>query len=197
MLNTLPQRHPKRGRALLRAYGEAATVRLSLNPVRLASGVEEREVVFAHAAVGVNPTCEHRRLVSWTGLYDPTDLEELAITMPEETVSEFGAIALAALAISEFEQAEILHVLPKGSGGDYLIAVAWRPTPIQLEVSGIRCDDSSSGASTTARVAAKCEQVLTKAREGFVSVTTFDHRPSGGPYTLLGYVTRATMTART
>lgn len=192
MLDTLPQRHPKFGRVLLNTYGTAAAVRLSLDPVRLPNGVEEREVVFAHAAVGSTPTREHRRVVSWAAL-DPSYLEELSLAMPADTLSEFGAVAMAALAVSEFETAEIVQVLAKGSGGDYHVAVEWRPSPIQLEASGIASDDSPSGAKTTNRVTQKCDQVLRVAREGFVSVTAFDHAPTGGPYTLLGYVTRATM----
>jgi hypothetical protein len=195
--SSLLTRHPRCGRVLLRTYGEAAAVRLSLDPDRLTGSVEEREVVFGHAAIGSTPTREHLRQVSWATMFDPSYLEELSITMPEDTLSEFGAVALAALAISEFERAEIIHVLPKGSGGDYLVTVKWRPAPIQLEVSGIRCDDSPSGAKTTDRVIEKCGQVLRKAREGFVSVSTFAHRPTGGPYTLVGYVTRDTMGART
>lgn len=195
-LSSMPTRHPKCGRVLLRTYGEAAVVRLSLDPVRMAAGTEEREVVFGHAALGSVPTAEHRRTVSWVGLFDPSILEELLVTMPEDTLSEFGAVALAALAVSEFENAEIVQVLPKGSGGDYHLAVRWRPTLIQLEVSGVRRDDSPTGANTTARVNEKCEQVLRRTREGFVSVSAFDHRPSSGPYTILGYVTRATMSER-
>jgi hypothetical protein len=195
MLDTLPQRHPKFGRVLLNTYGSAAAVRLSLDPVRLPNGVEEREVVFAHAAVGSTPTREHRRVVSWAAL-DPSYLEELSIAMPADTLSEFGAVALASLAVSEFENAEIVQVLAKGNGGDYHVTVDWRPTPIQLEASGVASDDSPSGARTANRVTEKCEQVLRRSAEGFVSVTAFDHRPSGGPYTLLGYVTRATMARR-
>jgi hypothetical protein len=158
--------------------------------------VEELEVIFAHTAAGQTPTRESSRVVSWTGLFDPSYLEALSITVPEDDLTEDGAIALAALAISEFEHVEIIQVLRKGSGGDYLVTVQWRPTPVQLEVSGIRRDDSPSGRDTSKRIADKSGQVLKKAQEGFVSVTTFDHRPNGRPYSFLGYVTRATMAVR-
>lgn len=192
-LSSLPKRHPKCGLALQISYGAAAVIRLCFDPVMLAKDAEDREVVFGHAAVGARATVEHRHSVYWGQQADRAFLEQLSITMPPDTLTESAAVALAALSVSEFEQGRISHVLPKGSGGDYHVEVDWRQHPVQLEVSGLRRDDSPTGAGTNARVDEKCGQVLTKVREGFVSVTAFHHQPNGQPYSLLCYVTRDTI----
>lgn len=92
-----------------------------------------------------------------------------------------------ALLVHELEGAELQSVLPIGSGSDYLVRVPGASTYIQLEVSGIRLD--VGGNLSTTRLHQKSAQVLTHARVGFASVTTFSHL-AGAARSWLHYVKR-------
>ena len=57
-----------------------------------------------------------------------------------------------------------------------------------MEVSGVLQDDG--GTTTTKRVSEKKAQVLTLQKQGFVSVTAFEHKASG-VYSRLAFVTKS------
>ena len=93
-----------------------------------------------------------------------------------------------ALLVSELERGVLEEVLQIGSGGDYNVRVVGSSDPIQMEVSGVLQDDS--GTTTTKRFSEKKAQVLTLRKQGFVSVTVFEHKASG-VYSRLAFVTKS------
>jgi hypothetical protein len=101
--------------------------------------------------------------------------EQLPRTKNRNDLTEDAAIALAALLIHDLENGTIETVLQIGSGGDYLVQVPQESSPIQIEISGVIEDES--GRDSRSRLSQKSEQVLTRARVGFVSVTTFSLSP--------------------
>lgn len=180
-LSSLPQRHPRVGAALLHRYGPDAVVRLSTEPIALPHGVEERAVGVGHTPRGQTTARHVYVVIDWTGLFPSVVLEQMPRTPPALDLSEGGAVCVAALLVSHFEEGSFLNVLEIGSGGDYEVEVKWRKRPVQLEVSGLLRDDTPSGAEVRKRVTQKRQQV----RDGFVSVTAFYHQATNGPYSVL------------
>jgi hypothetical protein len=189
-LATLPQRHPI-GEALLKLFGAQVVIRLSRDPVYHADAVKREVVVERNSpAVGGQPQGEVREM-GWSNLpqLSETYLAQVRITKNANDITEDAAIGVMALLVHELEQVTIREVLPLGSGGDYLIAVAKQKRPLQVEVSGIRADKTGVGAR--ARLSEKCRQVLTKSPAGFASVSTFCWKDGRHVHSYLHYVEKA------
>jgi hypothetical protein len=92
------------------------------------------------------------------------------------------------LLIHDLEEGVLQTVLPIGSGGDYLVRVSGKASFIQLEASGVRVDET--GSASASRLQQRTEQVLTHARTGFVSVTTFSHGPGAVVHSYQHFVRR-------
>ncbi len=189
-LNTLPQRHPLVGDALFQAFAPSVIVRLCLDPTPQSPGTIERrvEVDWLRRPGNVAATQGHRD-IRWNGLPQGFLLRcsQYPLILNEHTLTEHAAIGVMALLVHELEGAELQSVLPIGSGSDYLVRVPGASTYIQLEVSGIRLD--VGGNLSTTRLHQKSAQVLTHARVGFASVTTFSHL-AGAARSWLHYVKR-------
>jgi hypothetical protein len=99
--------------------------------------------------------------------------EQLPYTKNAHELTSEAAVGMAALLIHDLEDGVLQTVLQIGSGGDYFVQIPQSNAPIQLEVSGI-LEDETGGASRS-RLTEKAAQVLTHARVGFASVTTFSH----------------------
>jgi hypothetical protein len=112
--------------------------------------------------------------------------EQLPFTKNAHDITEGAAVGVAALLVSDLEGAILQSVLPIGSGGDYHVRVKEAKKPIQIEMSGLREDEA--GSASRARLREKTDQVLTCARVGFVSVTTFSHGASKVVHNYLHYV---------
>jgi hypothetical protein len=176
-LSTLPARHPDVGTALHHAYAPATIVRLSVDPTPQ-QGTLSREVeVNWLRRPGRGPVERVRRRIGWSNEGEGLRrvCEELPITKNDQDLTEEAAVGVAALLIHDLEGGVLQKVLPIGSGGDYLLRVSGMDSFIQLEVSGLREDHT--GSASASRLRQKTEQVLTQARVGFVSVTTFSHGP--------------------
>ena len=176
-LRSLPEIHPRT--AILIGYGPATIFRLSIEPTAVAVSATSREVrVDWVQRPGDSRSQELTREISWR------DVPKLILdailkwrfTKNERVVTEEAAIGVMAMLIDDLEDAEILHVLPIGSGGDYLIALRGTAVQIQAESSGILID--SQGYESTARLKEKGAQVLSKSASGFASVTAFSHSAS-------------------
>ena len=189
-LNTLPQRHPLVGGALFHAFAPPVIVRLSLDPTPLPPGIMERgvEVDWLRRPGNVAATQGHRD-IRWNGLQHLLSgiCPQLLLTVNDRTLTEQSAVGVMALLVHELEGAEIQTVLKIGSGGDYFVQVKGVNSFIQLEVSGIKMD--LGGNLSPTRLQQKSAQVLTHARVGFASVTTFSHL-AGVAHTWLHYVKR-------
>jgi hypothetical protein len=120
----------------------------------------------------------HRRRVGWSGLDAEIAkvCEQLPHTKNAHELTAEAAVGMAALLIHDLEGGILQSVLQIGSGGDYLLQIQESSVPIQLEVSGIMADET--GSASRSRLNEKCDQVLTHARVGFASVTTFSHGPT-------------------
>jgi hypothetical protein len=101
--------------------------------------------------------------------------EQFPYTKNAQDLTEEAAIGVAALLIHDLEGGVLQSVLQIGSGGDYLVRVSGEDSFIQLEVSGLRVGET--GSTSASRLQQKTDQVLTHARVGLVSVTTFSHGP--------------------
>jgi hypothetical protein len=101
-------------------------------------------------------------------------------------LTEEAAVGIAALLIHDLEGGILQSVLQIGSGGDYRLQVREASVPIQLEVSGVRMDET--GSESVSRLGKKTNQVLGDARVGFVSVTTFHHGPRAVVHSYLHFV---------
>jgi hypothetical protein len=93
-----------------------------------------------------------------------------------------------ALLIHELEEITVVEVEQQGSGGDYRLSLTKRGMPVQVEVSGLRMDES--GGRSSVRLKEKCDQVLTRCPAGFASVTTFQRLKAGVVHSFLHYVER-------
>ena len=175
-LSSLPTRHPKCGAALLHQCGLSLIVRLSIDPTRQASGIMWRDVTVDWVAEpnGV-AAVQHLCALGWSGM--PKEWDDVLVQWPigvsSHESTEKAAIAAMALLIHDLAQAEIVRVLPIGSGGDYHIEVAGASGQVQVECSGILID--VTGARAQSRLSDKKDQVLKKCAAGFASVTTFSH----------------------
>ena len=133
-------------------------------------------------------TSAHRS-IGWANLQP---FERICEQLPEarnaEEITEAAAVGVAALLIADLERGVLQSVLPIGSGGDYFLRVKEMSSPIQIEVSGLREDER--GTASRSRLHEKSEQVLTHARVGFVSVTTFSHGVTAAVHSYLHYVRR-------
>jgi hypothetical protein len=175
-LSSLSVRAAPIGEALLHAFALPVIVRLSIDPTPQAADTMSREVEGSWLKRPGRGSVEqvHRR-IGWSDV--PQKMialrEQLPLTVNSQTLTEQAGGGVAALLVSDLEQGRLHMVLPIGSGGDYLVRVSGEDSFIQLEVSGLREDRTGSAAS--ARLREKTAQVLTHARVGFVSVTTFSH----------------------
>jgi hypothetical protein len=129
-LDSLPKRHPTIGDSLLNMFGAQAVLRLALDPVRIPSGVEQREVTVDRLSpptpgtpsVGV-------REIGWGNLplYSEEYLIHVSRTANERDITEKAAIVVMFLLIHELEDVTVHEVLPIGSGGDYSASLKWNP----------------------------------------------------------------------
>jgi hypothetical protein len=119
--------------------------------------------------------------------------EQLPYTKNAHELTEEAAVGIAALLIHDLEGGVLQNVLPIGNGGDYLVRVREASAPIQLEVSGVRMDET--GSNSRSRLQEKSDQVLTCVRVGFVSVTTFCHGPRAVVHSYLHFVRRGRRSA--
>jgi hypothetical protein len=126
---------------------------------------------------GTEPAALVRRDVGWAGIpqHSGTVCEQLPLILNAHTLTEQAAVGVALLLLHDLEGGVLQTVLPIGSGGDYLVHVSGEDSVIQLEVSGLREDNT--GSASRSRLRQKTDQVLTHAQVGFVSVTTFCHGP--------------------
>jgi hypothetical protein len=130
-----------------------------------------------------------RRDIGWAGLQcDGWVRDQLPHSRNADDLTEGAAIGVAALLISDLEKGTLQSVLPIGSGGDYLLRLKEVSCPIQIEMSGLREDET--GSASRSRLGTKSDQVLTHARVGFVSVTTFSHGSTAVAHSYLYYVRR-------
>jgi hypothetical protein len=115
---------------------------------------------------GRRPREQVRRRIGWGNI--PEELrrvcEQLPYTKNAHDLTEEAAIGVAALLINDLEGGVLQTVLPIGSGGDYLVRVSGEHRFIQLEVSGLRVDET--GSHSGSRLQQKTEQVLTQANVG-------------------------------
>lgn len=179
-LSSLIARHPTIGRALLHEFAAPVIVRLRIDPTQQPPGIMSRAVeVNWLRRLARGPPTQVRREVGWADVpqYSGALCEQLPLTINAHTLTEKAAIGIAALLIHDLEGGSLQTVLPIGSGGDYLVRVSGDSSFIQLEVSGLRED--GTGSASSARLQQKTMQVLTRARVGFVSVTTFCHGSEG------------------
>jgi hypothetical protein len=179
-LASLPERHPVIGTALLHTYAPSLIVRLRDSPTRQPPDTMDREVEINHRRRGGDGSeVILSRRFGWSGL-DPEVArvcEQLPRTKNRNALTEDAAIAAAALLIHDLENGTLETVLQIGSGGDYLVRIPELSTPIQIEISGVTEDPS--GSESRMRLNRKSDQVLSRARVGFVSITTFSHGPQG------------------
>lgn len=175
-LSSLPVRHPVNGAGLLHEFAPATIVRLSMAPT-LRAGILSREIeVNWLRRPGHAPEKQVRRYIGWNDQEELKKVcEQLPYTKNAQDITEAAAIGVAALLIHDLEGAVLQNVLPIGNGGDYLVRVCGEHSFIQLEVSGLRKDET--GSDSRSRLRQKTDQVLTSVRVGFVSVTTFCHGP--------------------
>jgi hypothetical protein len=176
---SLPTRHPPIGRALQHTYGPPLIVRLRIDPTPQPPAMMCREVEINWLRrPGREPEQSLRRQVGWSGLDAEVArvCEQLPYTKNAHELTSEAAVGMAALLIHDLEGGALQTVLQIGSGGDYLLKIQASSVPIQLEVSGI-LEDETGGASRS-RLTEKAAQVLTHARVGFASVTTFSHGSS-------------------
>jgi hypothetical protein len=177
-LSSLPERHPGIGLALRHAYAPSLVVRLRIAPTPLPPDTIYREVEVNYRGRGGNRAeAIFFRRFGWTGLEPEVArvCEQLPRTKNRNDLTADAAIAAAALLIHDLENGALETVLQIGSGGDYLVRMPQLSTPIQIEISGVMEDDS--GSDSRSRLSQKSDQVLSRARVGFVSVTTFSHGP--------------------
>jgi hypothetical protein len=129
-----------------------------------------------------------RRRIGWSDIQGGLGriCEQLPYTKNAHDITEEAAVGTAALLIYDLEGGVLQRVLQIGSGGDYLLEVSEINAPIQLEVSGLRED--ATGHPSRSRLHEKTEQVLTRARVGFVSVTTFAHGSGPVAHSYLHFV---------
>lgn len=188
-LGSLPKIHPKM--AFLSCYGTSTIVRLSLDPILIPSGTMVRSVIVDWVArPGVGAAQDLTREIGWATVPEAitNEVVKWRITKNAHDITEEAAIGVMAMLLYDLERAEIIRVLPIGSGGDYLVAIQGIP-PLQAESSGIRVDPK--GYLSTQRLTEKCVQVLTKCSVGFASVTAFSHSLSQDVRCQLRYVARS------
>lgn len=181
--SSIPVRHPHCGDLLLHAFGMAATHRLSIDPELLDESMTEREVTIDHTPNRSKKAPQQRVIISWSGSVDRDLSVRAHLAINANDLTEMAAILVASLTVSHFENGRIRSVLQIGSGGDYEVEVDWQRKPVQMEVSGLRADDTPKGNATAACVTKKRAQVGT----GFVSVTAFRHFATGLPHSVLCY----------
>lgn len=188
-LGSLPTIHPLV--SILSSCGTSTIVRLSLDPPTKSSDTMLRNVIVDWVArPGVGAAQELTREIGWTTVPEAitNEVVKWRITKNSHDITEEAAIGVMALLLYDLERAEILCVLPIGSGGDYLVAIQGIP-PLQAESSGIHSDPM--GYLSTQRMKVKCEQVLTKCSTGFACVAAFSHSPSRDVRCKLHYVSRS------
>jgi hypothetical protein len=191
-LSSLPARHPAIGDALLQLYAPAVIVRLGIDPTSLQAGTMNREVEIdwlrrPAAGSAEQVLCTLGWGDIWQGL--ARVCEQLPFTKNAHDLTEEAVVGIAALLIHDLEGGVLQTVLPIGSGGDYLLRISQPSAPIQLEVSGLRED--AAGTASRSRLNEKAGQVLTHARVGFVSVTTFSHGSGGVVHSYLHFVKKS------
>ena len=175
-LRLLPDRHPTPN---ILGYGAATILRLSIDPTAIASEATSRvvRIDWVRRPGGCSPQ-EVVREISWQGV--PNWVLDASATLPftknASAITEEAAIGVMALLIDDLEDAEILTVLPIGSGGDYQLLLRGLNAQTQVECSGIHIDER--GYESTARLKQKPEQVRTISPNGFASVTAFSHSAS-------------------
>jgi hypothetical protein len=179
---TIDERH--QCSALLDSFGAKIIHRLAMAPVLLSPGVTKRAIQVDR--IGPEPGSdrwEEVREIGWSGLSQLLDrCAKLPRAVNDQDITELAAIGVMLLLIHELEGGVLTGVLQIGAGGDYLVRLASRPDPVQVEVSGIKVGSAGEASS---RLGKKREQVR---GEGFVSVTTFRHGESGELHSYLHFV---------
>jgi hypothetical protein len=180
-LATIDERHRQPG--LLKEFGTKLIFRLAVEPVRLPPEVLKRAVTVDRSSPASSESrWQEIREIGWANLPDDrADCERVRGRLNENTITEHAAIGVMLLLIHELEGGVLATVLQIGSGGDYLVSLAGRPDPVQVEVSGIKIGSAGEASS---RLGRKRGQVR---GEGFVSVTTFQHGEDGGPHSYLHF----------
>ena len=189
-LSSLPARHPPIGEALLHAFGPSAIIRLSIDPTPQPAGTMARGVEIDWLKrPGTNPAGRVQRDIGWKDLDHLGNVcTQLSVTVNAQGLTEHAAVGIMALLIHDLEGAVLQSVLPIGSGGDYLVLIRGARKAVQVEASGVRED--ATGSASRARLAQKSEQVLTKIKAGYASVTTFSHSAASVVHSYLHYVCR-------
>lgn len=139
---------------------------------------------------GKESATQEHRAIGWDGLHEwlGTLCVQLPITVNDRTLTEKAAIGVLALLIQDLEAGVLQTVLPIGSGGDYYVRLRGAHSFLQVEVSGIKEDPA--GSLSTPRLREKTTQVLSHARVGFASVTTFLYSATTSVHSYLHYVKR-------
>ncbi len=165
-LSSLPARHPTTGAALLESCAASVIVRLSIDPTLQPAGTMSRGLqVSWRRRLGRGAAEQILRDIGWRDQERrATACEQLPITRNAEDITETASIGIAALPMHDIEGGDFQTVLPIGSGGDYLVRVSGQDSFIQLEMSGLRVDETGSNAA--ARLSEKADQVLSKALVG-------------------------------
>jgi hypothetical protein len=190
-LATLPTRHSDFGQEVLKRFGTAAVLRLSLDPV-LVPPLQKQRAITVDWVSRDKPDVrvEEVREVGWSDLVDATEADciRLRSVYNEEQITECAAIAVMALLIHELERLTVKGALEIGSGADYLGTMEGKGGDLPIEVSGIRAD--TTGRQSSGRLGRKCQQLLKKNAAGFVSLTTFRRLKAGILHSYLHYVER-------
>lgn len=189
-LSSLPTRHPLIGEALLHAFGPPAIFRLSIDPTPQPAGTMAREVEIDWLKrPGSSAAGRVQRDIGWNGLDHLGNVcTQLPITVNAQNLTEQAAVGIIALLIHDLEGGVLQSVLPIGSGGDYLVFTRGARKAVQVEASGVRED--ATGSASRARLAQKSEQVLTRSKAGYASVTTFSYSAALVVHSYLHYVCR-------
>ena len=182
-LADLPTMHPQFD---LEAYAHHAVVRLIHNPVRLDDATDSVRLVVNHRLENHVATSGVDVMLGVKGVLSRIRLLRIARSSGEEKITEQGAVAIAALIVAHFKRAEIVTVLQKGTGADYRLEYTDSIRKVALEISGLLCDESPSGADVRKRIEEKRAQLRRgEVRCGLVSVTAFAYQPTGTPYNVL------------
>jgi len=196
-LTDLPTMHPPIGAGMLHLFALPALIRLSVDPTPLAITTMCRKIAVEWKARDGTPAQTINRVIGWANLQNhfvdfDTRVAQLPHTLGPQPLTEFAAIAIMALLVSNLERMVLNEVLQIGSGGDYYGMIDL--IRFECEVSGIR--DAAFPSVAMARLREKTEQLLAHPIEsGFVSVTTFAH-PTTPPngiivHSFLHFVTRS------
>ncbi len=184
---SIDERHGKS--ILLEQLGTAIILRLSVDPLRLASGVSKRAVTVSRISpTSVDVRREEAREIGWANLSDYRDrCEQVPLILNEQRITEDAAIGVMLLLIHELEGVVSPRVLPIGSSSDYLANLPGTLESVEVEVSGIK---TGSPGQASSRLGEKRKKIL---GAGFVSVTTFQYGEAESAHSYLHFVTKASV----